>query len=146
MFEPLNKLIINLLTSIDQNASLLFASIIGSLVSVFAREEKSTSSSIASFFSGVFAGWYISQWIIYYIAVPREPLAAVLAIIGRDLVRHIINTGRNNPMFIFDFVDRFREISKAKPITPEQSSPGLVIAPKPDVPLVVDPDTTEEKK
>jgi hypothetical protein len=143
MFEPLNKLIINLLTSIDQNASLLFASIIGSLVSVFAREEKSTSSSIASFFSGVFAGWYISQWIIYYIAVPREPLAAVLAIIGRDLVRHIINTGRNNPMFIFDLVDKFRAISNAKPITPEQSSP-LVIAPKPDVPLVVD-ETKKDK-
>jgi hypothetical protein len=143
MFEPLNKLIINLLTSIDQNASLLFASIIGSLVSVFAREEKSTSSSIASFFSGVFAGWYISQWIIYYIAVPREPLAAVLAIIGRDLVRHIINTGRNNPMFIFDLVDKFRAVANAKPITPEQSSP-LVIAPKPDVPLVVD-DTKKDK-
>ena len=131
MFEPLNKLIINPLTSIDQNASLLFASIIGSLVSVFAREEKSTSSSIASFFSGVFAGWYISQWIIYYIAVPREPLAAVLAIIGRDLVRHIINTGRNNPMFIFDFVDRFRGMSKS----PTPDAP-LVIAPRPDVPLV----------
>jgi hypothetical protein len=141
MFEPLNKLIINLLTAIDQNASLLFASIIGSLVSVFAREEKSTSSSIASFFSGVFAGWYISQWIIYYIAVPREPLAAVLAIIGRDLVRHIINTGRNNPMFVFDFIDRFRGMAA----TPKPPEAPLVIAPKPDVPLVVVPPDEKEK-
>jgi hypothetical protein len=105
MFE---KFIIYLLTSLDQNASIIGASVIGSLVSVFAREERSFLAACASFASGVFAGWYVSQMIAGWVPIPREPLAAVLAIMGRDLVRHIINMGKNNPMFIFDFLDNLR--------------------------------------
>lgn len=105
MFE---KFIAYVLTSMDQNASILAASVVGSLVSVFAREERSFLASCASFASGVFAGWYISQVIQGWVPIPREPLAAVLAIMGRDLVRHIINMGKNNPMFILDFIDNLR--------------------------------------
>lgn len=105
MFE---KFIVYILTSLDQNASILAASVVGSLVSVFAREERSFLAACASFASGVFAGWYVSQLLAGWVPIPREPLAAVLAIMGRDLVRHILNMGKNNPMFILDFVDNLR--------------------------------------
>jgi hypothetical protein len=105
MFE---KLIIYALNFVDQNASILLASIIGSLVSVLTREERSWLAAAASFVSGVFAGWYLSQLAVTWIPIPREPLAAVLAIMGRDLVRHILNMGKNNPMFLLDFVTKMR--------------------------------------
>lgn len=105
MFE---KFIFNLVTILDNNASILLASIVGSLVSVFAREERSWLAAAASFASGVFAGWYLSQVVATWVPIPREPLAAVLAIMGRDLVRHIINMGKNNPMFLLDIADKIR--------------------------------------
>lgn len=105
MFE---KFILNLVLILDQNASIILASIIGSLVSVFAREERSWLAATASFVSGVFAGWYLSQIVAGWVPIPREPLAAVLAIMGRDLVRHIINMGKNNPTFLLDVADKLR--------------------------------------
>jgi uncharacterized membrane protein YoaK (UPF0700 family) len=96
------------ITTIDQNASVLVASFVGGIVSVVAREEKSLWSAVASFACGVFAGWYMSQIISAYVPIPREPLAAVMAIIGRDIVRHIISMAKNNPLFMFDILDRLR--------------------------------------
>jgi hypothetical protein len=102
MIEWLNKILMNLTIAFDQNASVILAAVIGSMVSVLAREERSILSALASFVSGVFAGWYLAQIAVHYIPIPIEPLAAVLAIMGRDLVRHIIKIGRENPLSLLN--------------------------------------------
>lgn len=85
----------------EANLSIIMASLAGSLISVIAREEKSLAKGFISFCSGVFVGWYLSLFLSLYVSVPREPLAALLAITGRDLVNHIITAGKNNPI---DFI------------------------------------------
>lgn len=94
--------------AIEANSSVLFASFIGSTISVFAREERSLISAIASFLSGVFAGYYLAQVIVVYIAVPPEALAAILAIMGRDLVHHILHFGKDNPLKLFNIFYRLK--------------------------------------
>lgn len=108
MFDWMNKLMMLFASSVEQNASVLLAAFIGATISVVAREERSLMAALASFLSGVFAGWYLSQLAHAYVPIPKEPLAAVLAIMGRDLVRHIMRIGRENPMVLLDIGDRFR--------------------------------------
>ncbi len=101
MVEWLYKLLVSFMAAVDTNSSILFAAFIGSTVSVVAREERSFISSAASFTSGVFAGFYLTPAVATYFPAPKEALAAILAIMGRDLVRYIINVGRNNPLAFF---------------------------------------------
>lgn len=102
MFEWLLKLYVQFTVTVEHNAALLIASIIGSTVSVVARGDRTLWGVFASFLSGVFAGWYLSDVIHVYVPVPKEPLAAILAIMGRDLVGHIIRAGRENPLSLFN--------------------------------------------
>lgn len=102
MLDWIDNLLNMLGQTISSKASIIFAALIGSTISVVVRPEKSLFSVIASFMSGIFAGWYLSQVVIAYLPnVPIEPIAAVLAIVGRDLVFHIMNLGKENPFKIW---------------------------------------------
>lgn len=108
MLDLLNRLLLSLSQVIDANGSIILASLIGAIISVVAREERSIWGAITSFLSGCFAGFYLTKVATSYVNLPAEPLAAVLAIMGRDLVRHIIRVGRENPMSLFNIADRFK--------------------------------------
>lgn len=108
MIEILNTIIVSLSQAVEANGSILLAAFIGATISVVAREERSVWSSLASFLSGVFAGVYLTKVAITYVGLPPEPVAAVLAIMGRDLVRHIMMIGKENPLALLNFVAKLK--------------------------------------
>lgn len=102
MVELLNTLLISFSLVIASSGSIILAALIGATISVVAREDRSVMGALGSFLSGVFAGIYLSKVFITYVGLPAEPLAAILAIMGRDLVRHIIRVGRENPLSLLN--------------------------------------------
>ncbi len=67
-------------------------------VSVISREEASLIKGIVSFVCGVAMGWYLSEAFANYFNLPRPPLVAIFGIMGRDLVKHFIHFGKENPI------------------------------------------------